>query len=211
MSTRAERQMLPWYLLQRGLAVCLVIPALLIALLAGALIRLRSPGVILLRTTREGKDGARFSMYKLRTMIVDADVVLARSLAESDAVRREWLQYGRLACDPRIAGSVARWARRFSIDELPQILNIVFGQMSFVGPRPLPLEVVATMRREYRLCRQKVLPGMTGLWQVSGRSELSINAMGRLDRIYVRKRCVALDLAILLRTVRTVVNSRGAY
>jgi len=124
---------------------------------------------------------------------------------------REWSQYGRLAYDPRIAGPIAGLARRFSVDELPQIFNVVCGQMNLVGPRPLPVVIVANMRPEHRRYRQAVLPGITGLWQVSGRSELTIDTMGRLDSIYVHKRTVSLDLSILLRTVCVVLNSRGAY
>jgi lipopolysaccharide/colanic/teichoic acid biosynthesis glycosyltransferase len=165
----------------------------------------------MIRRKREGKDGVCFSMYKLRTMVADSDAVLKKCLTESDALRREWSQYGRLSRDPRIAGPVARLARRFSVDELPQIFNVVRGHMNLVGPRPLPIAIVANMRQEHRTLRQAVLPGITGLWQVSGRSELTIDNMGRLDGIYVRKRTVSLDLTILLRTVCAVLNGRGAY
>ena len=211
MSTYHILQDLLWNLLQRSVAVLLLLPAFVIILFVGVLISFNSPGAMLIHQTRVGKGGISFSIYKLRTMVVNADAELVKCLAENDVLRVEWNQYGRLASDPRIAGMVASLARRFSIDELPQLLNVVFGQMNLVGPRPLPIGVAATMNPEHRECRNSVLPGMTGLWQISGRSELSIKDMGILDCKYVCERTVFYDLIILLRTVRAVLNGRGAY
>ena len=143
-------------------------------------------------------------------MHCDADTRLASFLADR-AAAEEWRRFGRLTHDPRIAGRFGAWARRYSIDELPQLMNVVRGEMALVGPRPLPPDIAARLRAEDLEARRAVAPGMTGLWQVSGRSELDLEAMGRLDRDYVQRRSVLLDLSILLRTLPTVVSARGAY
>jgi lipopolysaccharide/colanic/teichoic acid biosynthesis glycosyltransferase len=196
---------------QRLLAAALLLPAAAVAVPAGLLIRLGSRGPVLIRQPREGRDGLPFGMYKLRTMVADGEARLEEHLSRDEALREEWTRYGRLARDPRIAGRVAWLARRFSIDELPQILNVLRGEMNLVGPRPLPLDVLAGMSEDDRRRRQSVLPGMTGLWQVSGRSELEIAEMGRLDRVYLRDHCVRRDLGILLRTAWVVLGGKGAY
>lgn len=200
-----------WEYAQRLLALILLPAALLIAGAFAALIRLGSPGPILIPQCREGRSGETFRIYKLRTMVLDAERVLDRELSRNEQARSEWERFGRLAEDPRIAGGAARLARRFSIDEMPQILNVIRGEMNLVGPRPLPPEIAARMAPADRLCRQSLRPGITGLWQVSGRSDLSITEMGRIDRIYVSRRTFAVDLIVLLRTVPAVVNGRGAY
>jgi lipopolysaccharide/colanic/teichoic acid biosynthesis glycosyltransferase len=197
--------------MQRMIACLLVVPAMALALAAGAVICLSSRGSMLLRTPRVGKDGITFHMFKLRTMVEDAELRLNASLVQDPVLLDEWNRYGRLTRDRRVAGNFARLVRRSSIDELPQILNVAFGQMNLVGPRPLPADVVATMLERNRTARHTVLPGMTGLWQVLGRSDLSIERMGRLDSFYVRRRSAKLDLLILARTVRAVIGGRGAY
>jgi len=200
-----------WGWTQRVLAAALLLPAAAVALPVGLLIRLGSRGPILIRQPREGRDGMPFGMYKLRTMVADGEARLEEHLARDEAAREEWSRYGRLAGDPRIAGRVAWLARRFSVDELPQILNVVRGEMNLVGPRPLPLDVLDAMEDEDRRRRQAVLPGMTGLWQVSGRSELEIAEMGRLDQAYLRDPSVWRDVGILLRTAWVVLGGKGAY
>jgi lipopolysaccharide/colanic/teichoic acid biosynthesis glycosyltransferase len=200
-----------WEWAQRALAAVLLLPAAVVVVPVGLLVRLGSRGPLLVRLVREGKDGAHFRIYKLRTMVPDGEARLQEHLARDAALREEWARYGRLARDPRIAGGVARFARRFSIDELPQLLNVLRGEMNLVGPRPLPLDVVATMPADDRRRRQAVLPGITGLWQISGRSDLSIDEMGRLDRIYLSDAGVWRDLGILLRTAWAVIRANGAY
>ncbi|NJC81124.1 sugar transferase [Planosporangium mesophilum] len=185
------------------------------ALLLGALspvlvvlamaIRLDSPGPVLFRQVRVGKGGREFTIYKFRTMYVDAEDRLAeiRHLNEQDGV------LFKMRDDPRVT-RMGRWLRRLSLDELPQLLNVLGGTMSLVGPRPpLPREVAAypeDMRR-----RLAVLPGMSGLWQVSGRSDLPWEEAVRLDLRYVENWSLSLDLVILLRTLSAVVRSSGAY
>jgi len=187
-----------------GSAVAL---ALLSPLLAFAAWKVRryDGGPVLFRQTRVGRDGEYFTCLKLRTMVVDAERVLA------DLHRQVGHEEGlfKMAHDPRITRP-GQWIRRFSIDELPQLLNVLRGDMSLVGPRPpLPSEVDRyTMTQARRL---RVRPGMTGLWQVSGRSDLSWTESIRLDLYYVDNWSMIQDVVILGRTVGAVLSSRGAY
>ena len=168
-------------------------------------VRVTSRGPVLFRQVRVGRDGSEFRIFKFRSMYVDAEARLAelRHLNEHDGV------LFKMRDDPRVT-PVGRWLRRLSLDELPQLLNVIAGQMSLVGPRPpLPSEVAryaADVRR-----RLAVKPGMTGLWQVSGRSDLSWEEAVRLDLRYVENWSLSLDLVILLRTMTAVVRSSGAY
>ncbi len=175
-------------------------------LLAVALsVRLIGGGPVLFRRVRVGRDGREFRIFTFRSMYVDAEARLAelRHLNEHDGV------LFKIRDDPRVTG-VGRWLRRFSLDELPQLLNVVSGQMSLVGPRPpLPQEVAAHADDVRR--RLAVKPGMTGLWQVSGRSDLPCEEGVRLDLRDVENWSSSLDLVILLRTMTAVVRSSGAY
>ena len=184
-----------------------VLLAVLAPLLAGVAlcVRLTSPGPVLFRQVRVGRDGREFRIFKFRSMYVDAEARLAelRHLNEHDGV------LFKMRDDPRVT-PVGRWLRRLSLDELPQLFNVVTGQMSLVGPRPpLPAEVAAYADDVRR--RLAVKPGMTGLWQVSGRSDLSWEETVRLDLRYVENWSLSLDLIILLRTMTAVVRSSGAY
>jgi lipopolysaccharide/colanic/teichoic acid biosynthesis glycosyltransferase len=192
-------------------AAVLVVPAIGVAAITGILICLASHGPLYIRQEREGVHGAPFLVFKLRTMYLDAEEMLLRYLAKSSKEKMEWENYGSLRRDPRIAGIIAWFARRSSIDELPQLINVVKGQMNLVGPRPLPADIVSRMSASDREKRRKVKPGLTGLWQVSGRSELDIMKIGHLDSIYVNQRSILLDLHILVRTFWTVLGGRGAY
>lgn len=200
-----------WDAVQRVAALLLLAPASLIVLPFLILIQVRSPGPLLIRSTREGRLGVTFPMLKVRTMVPDAEDRLAIFLAEDPAAAGHWRKYGYLLGDPRIVGRPARLARYLSIDELPQLLNVVRGQMNLVGPRPIPSEIAEQMTGRDRCIRRSVKPGITGLWQVVGRSEISIRGMGRLDRLYVVKWTVLLDLMILSRTLGAVIGGRGAY
>ena len=175
-------------------------------LLAVALwVRCTSPGPVLFRQVRVGRDGREFRIFKFRSMYVDAEARLAelKHLNEHDGV------LFKIRDDPRVT-PVGRWLRRFSVDELPQLLNVLTGRMSLVGPRPpLPAEVAAYADDARR--RLAVKPGMTGLWQVSGRSDLPWEEAVRLDLRYVENWSMSLDLVILLRTMTAVIRSSGAY
>ncbi|MEU8237019.1 sugar transferase [Actinoplanes missouriensis] len=186
-------------------ALALLIVAGPVLLGVALCVGLTSRGPVLFRQVRVGRDGREFRIFKFRSMYLDAEARLGelRHLNEHDGV------LFKMRDDPRVT-PVGRWLRRFSLDELPQLLNVLLGQMSLVGPRPpLPMEVAAYADDVRR--RLAVKPGMTGLWQVSGRSDLSWEEAVRLDLRYVENWSLSLDLVILLRTVTAVVRSSGAY
>ena len=180
-----------------GLVLCL--PVLGACALA---IKLHDRGPVFFRQQRVGRDGETFTILKLRTMVVDAEARLAELVSQN---QREGVLF-KLANDPRVT-PIGRLLRATSLDELPQLINVVRGDMSLVGPRPaLPVEVAQF--DEELLARQRVRPGITGLWQVEARDSASFQAYQRLDLFYVENWSVSLDLAILLSTVQTVA-ARG--
>jgi exopolysaccharide biosynthesis polyprenyl glycosylphosphotransferase len=187
-----------------GAAFLLVVFAPLLLAVAVA-VRLDSPGPVLFRQVRVGRHGREFQIYKFRTMHVDAERRLAeiRHLNEQDGV------LFKMRDDPRVT-RVGRYLRRFSLDELPQLFNVVGGTMSLVGPRPPLQREVAAYPADARR-RLAVRPGMTGLWQVSGRSDLPWEEAVRLDLRYVENWSLTLDLVILLRTLTAVWRGAGAY
>jgi len=169
-------------------------------------IKLNDGGPVFFRQTRAGLGGREFACLKFRTMVVDAEARLSMLHAEHGYSGTGLFK---VKDDPRVTGP-GRWLRRFSLDELPQLLNVLRGEMSLVGPRPpLPIEVENYDRFTRR--RLHVRPGMTGLWQVSGRSDLSWDEAVRLDLYYVDNWSMTQDLSILARTFNAVVGSRGAY
>lgn len=191
--------------LDRGGALfgLLVLSPLLLAVALS--VRLSSRGPVFHRQVRTGQHDRPFTMWKFRTMVADAEARKAR-LADANEVDGPLFKMRR---DPRVT-SVGRALRRTSIDELPQLLNVLLGQMSLVGPRPpLPEEASRYDEREHR--RLAVKPGLTGLWQVSGRSDLSWQETVSLDLWYVDNWSVATDMGLLARTVRAVADGRGAY
>ena len=185
-----------------GLGLVLLAPVLGVIALA---IRLDDGGPVLFRQTRVGRGGAHFSICKFRTMCVDAELRLAALRAEHDGTGPLF----KLHDDPRVT-RVGRFLRRTSLDELPQLWNVLVGEMSLVGPRPgLPSEV--ELYRDFDDRRLLVTPGITGLWQVSGRSDLDWAEGVRLDQYYVENWSFLHDIVILARTVPSVLRSRGAY
>jgi exopolysaccharide biosynthesis polyprenyl glycosylphosphotransferase len=185
-----------------ALALLAFLPLLIAIVVA---IRIDTRGGSLFRQTRVGRDGRPFTMYKFRTMATDAET---RRDSLADVNESDGLLF-KIRQDPRIT-RVGAVLRRYSLDELPQLLNVVRGQMSLVGPRPaLPQEVERYgIDPQHRLV---VRPGLTGLWQVSGRSDLSWEESVRLDLHYVDNWSLAMDVQIVLRTVRAVLSHRGAY
>ncbi|MBX7111857.1 MAG: sugar transferase [Dehalococcoidia bacterium] len=170
------------------------------------IVRVTSPGPVIFRQMRSGRDGALFTCFKFRTMVSNAPEVRETLLSSNEHYDGPVFKIRR---DPRVTG-VGGFLRKTSIDELPQLWNVLRGDMSLVGPRPpLPEEVMAYTPREY--VRLSVRPGMTGLWQVSGRSTLSFERWMELDLEYVRTRSFMLDLRVLLLTVPAVVTGRGAW
>jgi len=163
-----------------------------------------SPGGVLFRQARVGRDGRPFMMLKFRTMRAGAEAERAALAARNQANGHLF----KLREDPRIT-PVGRLLRRLSLDELPQLINVLRSEMSLVGPRPLP--VADSGYTGPARVRLSVPPGLTGLWQISGRSELPWEEMVRLDMHYVERRSLALDLAILARTIPAVLTARGAH
>ncbi|WP_430497454.1 sugar transferase [Micromonospora trifolii] len=185
-----------------SLALAVLLP--LIAFIALA-IKLDSRGPVLFRQVRVGRGGQEFGVFKFRTMVLNADALLAELTARNET---DGLMF-KMRHDPRVT-RVGRLLRKWSLDELPQLVNVLLGQMSLVGPRPpLPSEVA---RYDGDVARRLLVkPGMTGLWQVSGRSDLSWEDGIRLDLYYVENWSLAADLTILWKTFGAVLNGRGAY
>ncbi len=191
-----------------GFALFLAAPVLVFAVAA---IYLSDPGPVLYRQTREGLGGRTFRMLKLRTMYLDADQRLEALLAADEAARAEWTRHFKLRNDPRILPAIGSFLRASSIDELPQLLNVVAGDMRMVGPRPFPLYHLAALDAEFRAKRCTVMPGLTGLWQISGRSSADLERQQELDGFYIDNRSFWFDAHILLRTAAAVFRGEGAY
>jgi exopolysaccharide production protein ExoY len=158
---------------------------------------------------RIGAGGRAFRCWKFRSMVPDAEAVLARMLAEDPAARAEWARDFKLKNDPRVT-PLGRFLRRLSLDELPQLVNVLRGEMSLVGPRPIvtaEIERYGAAFEAYRACK----PGITGLWQVSGRNDVDYAARVALDQRYAHSWSLAGDLMILMRTLDVVVRRLGAY
>ena len=180
----------------------------LLAVIALA-IKCQDGGPVLFRHKRCGQGAEPFGLWKFRTMRVDAAERLAALLEEDPDAEAEWLKTRKLRDDPRVT-RLGRFLRRSSLDELPQLLNIIRGEMSLVGPRPVMAEELAAYGPA-RAAYEAVRPGVTGLWQVSGRNDLSFEARVSLDAAYVRTWSLRADAAILARTVPVVLLARGAY
>jgi lipopolysaccharide/colanic/teichoic acid biosynthesis glycosyltransferase len=177
--------------------------------LISILIMLDSRGGPFYRQTRIGRGGRRFQALKFRTMVLDADQILQRYLDESPDLKAEWLATHKLKRDPRVT-RIGAILRKLSLDEMPQFWNILIGDMSLIGPRPI---VDAEIER-YGKCFELYIqarPGLTGLWQVSGRSDTSYQRRVELDEYYLLNRNIKLDLIILLKTVYVVLGRKGAY
>jgi exopolysaccharide production protein ExoY len=183
----------------------LVLLSPLMALIAAA-IRAEDGGPVLFVQERLGRDGRTFRCLKFRTMVVDAEAQLALVLAEDADARSDWQARRKLRRDPRETG-FGRSLRACGLDELPQLVNVVRGEMSLVGPRPITRAEVGRYGRRYRLyCARR--PGLTGLWQVSGRHRLSYRRRVALDSYYARHACLALDLRILAGTAPEMLRRR---
>ena len=189
-----------------GMAVIALLPLFALLFLA---IKLGSPGPVLFGHERIGLRGKKFRCWKLRTMVTNGDEVLQAHLAANPEAEFEWNESRKLTHDPRVTalGSVLR---KYSVDELPQLINVLCGEMSFVGPRP----VVDDELKRYGIHAQAYLsarPGITGLWQTSGRSDTSYENRVALDDRYVRDWSFAEDIRILVRTIPVVLGARGSY
>jgi len=190
-----------------GAALCLL--ALAPVMISLAILVRRDGGPAIFGHRRIGSDGKTFLCLKFRSMCVDAERKLQEHLANNPAARAEWDKDFKLKDDPRIT-QLGQLLRRTSLDELPQLFNVLRGEMSLVGPRPIVADEVARYGERfiaYRNCR----PGITGLWQVSGRNDISYRARVRLDSFYAARWSMTKDLFILIRTVAVVFRRSGAY
>ena len=177
-------------------------------LLVAVMIRLQDGGPVLFEHARVGRRGRTFGCLKFRSMAVDAEARLSALFAESPQIRREWEIDHKLQDDPRVT-RIGRFLRKSSLDELPQLWNILRGDMSLVGPRPItPAETFRYGRYLNHYCR--VRPGLTGLWQVSGRNDVPYGRRVAMDVYYARSRSLGGDLMILLRTVPAVLLAKGS-
>jgi len=184
-----------------GLALPLLLP--LLGILA-ALVYFDDPGPIFFKQYRTGKGGIRFKMYKLRTMATNAEELKAKYAHLNELT---WPDF-KITDDPRVT-RVGRILRKTSLDELPQIINILKGDMSIVGPRPTSF--AASTYKLWQTERLEVLPGLTGLWQVGGRSDLDFDDRLKLDIQYIENQSLWLDIQILFRTVTVIFTQKGAY
>lgn len=190
-------------------AVGLALVFLPVGLLIALAILLDSPGPVFFGHTRVGKGRRPFRLWKFRSMVKDADTRLAEFLERNPARAREWALAHKLRNDPRVT-RVGRLLRKTSLDELPQLWNVLRGDMSMVGPRPVIAEESSRYGASFGLYT-RVLPGLTGLWQVSGRNDTNYSRRVELDCSYIRNWTLLLDLKILFRTVGVVLHGRGAY
>ncbi len=191
-----------------GAALLLAAPVIAAVVLA---VKLSSRGPAFFAQERAGLDGRPIRVFKVRTMHADAERRLAAHLAARPELQREWNERFKLRDDPRLIPVLGPFLRRFSLDELPQLASVVRGDMSLVGPRPFPAYHLARFPEEFRRLRVRVRPGITGLWQVTVRSEGTIAEQQAYDSYYIRNWSLWLDLYLLGRTLGAVVSGRGAY
>jgi exopolysaccharide biosynthesis polyprenyl glycosylphosphotransferase len=188
-------------------SLALILVLLPVYLLIALMIKLDSPGSIFFRQKRVGLYGQEFHIWKFRTMVTDAEKIQASLEAKNEIKDGVFFK---MKDDPRIT-KVGRFLRLYSLDELPQLFNVLIGEMSLVGPRPLPIRDVQKFKTKHFI-RQEVLPGITGLWQVSGRSNIdNFEDAVKLDMEYIENWSIWLDLKILLQTVKVVLQKTGAY
>jgi Undecaprenyl-phosphate galactose phosphotransferase WbaP len=192
------------------LIVIVISPVIiLVGVLIALAIKFDSAGSVFFLEKRIGHNGNYFSVWKFRTMVTNANVLLEKYLKANPDLAEEWEKTRKVKNDPRIT-RVGKFLRRFSLDELPQLINIVRNEMSLIGPRPIVDEEVCKYGEQFKLYKQ-VKPGLSGLWQVSGRNDLSYDTRVYLDEYYVRNYSIWLDLYIIRYTIDALITSRGAY
>ena len=203
------------WVIKRSLDYLLGIPLFLISIpilaFFAAWIMIVSPGNPFFSHVREGRGGKKFKVWKLRSMYPKADKVLHEFIEANPAAKHEWNTYFKLRNDPRILKGVGVLLRKTSLDELPQLLNVLCGEMSLVGPRPFPHYHLEQFDVDFRKLRRSVIPGMTGLWQIEARSDGDLAVQESFDTYYIRNWSIWLDLSILFRTVGVVLSCKGAY
>jgi undecaprenyl-phosphate galactose phosphotransferase len=189
----------------------LLLPILLPVIgIIAVLIKLDSKGPVFFSHTRIGKDGKEIKVYKFRSMYIDAQERLNKILENDPKAKEEWEKCFKLKNDPRVT-KVGKFLRKTSLDELPQTFNVLKGDMSFVGPRPVTKDEIEKYYKDYAEYYYMVRPGITGLWQVSGRSNTDYDFRVKLDTWYVLNWALWLDIVILLKTIKVVLKREGAY
>ena len=196
-------------LLDLILSIAILPLVIFLVAVVAVIVKASSPGPVFYRHRRIGLGEKTFDLWKFRTMFHDSDQIFWNHLAYSPEARREWLCYRKLKHDPRIT-PVGSFLRRYNLDELPQLLNVLFGEMSLVGPRPVVEEELERYGAGETLYTA-VLPGITGLWQVSGRGCLPYEKRVALDVEYVSTWSLARDLVVLTKTVNAIWTCRGAF
>lgn len=189
--------------------VALVVGAPVFLLCMGA-VRLTSRGQVFFACKRVGKDGRIFRCWKFRTMVEGAERMLPLLLASDHSLLHEWRTFYKLKEDPRVT-AVGKWLRKTSLDELPQFWNVLLGDMSIVGPRPLSQEEVTSQLKGSAKKILTLRPGITGLWATSGRSEIPYDQRLAIEQTYVESHNFFLDLRIIAKTVKTMVTPEGAF
>ncbi|MCR6660101.1 MAG: sugar transferase [Asticcacaulis sp.] len=180
-----------------------------VLVMVGLMVKAQDGGSVFYGQTRIGLGGRDFTCFKFRSMLTDSEVRLKNLLATDAAARAEWIRDHKLKNDPRITG-FGRFIRKTSLDEFPQLWNVLKGDMSLVGPRPIVQDEICKYGRTF-VRYASVKPGITGLWQVSGRNNVSYHRRVAMDRLFCRRRNVALYLYILIATVPSILAQRGSY
>ena len=186
---------------------CFSIPLMLAIAVA---IKISSRGPILYAQERIGRDGIPFRIWKFRTMLEGADDLLDDYLQNDPELRQQWERNRKLDSDPRVIPWIGGFLRRSCLDELPQLWNVLKGEMSIVGPRPLPRYHLDQFDAQFRRYREQVTPGLTGLWQVASRDDGHPEMYVKWDSYYIQNRSLWLDMEILVRTFKVVISTSGA-
>ena len=206
---------IPYFIFQKivdifsGLVGTLILIPVTLMVYILRLVKHEDDGPIFYTQLRIGKNGKEFKLYKFRTMVMHADEKLFKYLEENKEARKEYKKYKKLKNDPRIT-KVGEFLRNTSLDELPQMLNILKGQMSLIGPRPYLYREKEDMAPDYYKKIIKVNPGITGYWQVNGRSNVDFQERTYMDTYYIEHRCIKMDIKIIIKTVLKILKKEGA-